>query len=209
MNIGITVRAAVPQDYEQFLAAEVAAWQGSEVPPISQEQFLTWLEVFPQGLLVAELEGWICAHHFAQICQFDLSDETDNRSWDEITDGGFCRGTHTLAGNALYGVSVSSCVRGAGRAVFSAAVNQIQSLGLDYYVGACRLPSLASYASRVGRLPDEVAVSYGAAVARGEYYDKTLSTLLKVEGLQFHRMIPNYFHDQQSQDWACLISYSG
>jgi hypothetical protein len=206
VNSIITVRQGRIEDYPSLLASERKAWAGSEVTLITFEQFKTWLEVFPSGLLLAEHQGEICGHHFSQICRFDLHDVRDNRSWDTITDRGFCRTTHDPAGNVLYGVSLSSSVRGAGRMVLTHAIRQASDLKLDYYIGACRMPGLAMYATSLNLPMDEVVASYVEAVAKQRIYDKTLSTLLKA-GVQAHRPIPNYFHDQQSGNWGCLISF--
>lgn len=207
MRDEFTFRSGKPEDYPAFMAAEAKAWRGSGVPLITEEQYNTWLEVFPQGLVLAEYRDRICAHHFAQIARFDVFDLHDNRDWDTLTDFGFCRRTHDPEGNVLYGVSLSSCVRGGGRAVFRHAMRQVSILGLERYVGACRIPGLSAYATTRHRTMSQVAAEYASRVLAGERKDPTLSPLLEVEGLRFHRVIPGYFHDPQSGDWACLISY--
>lgn len=201
------IRAAKECDYEEFAEAESIAWQGSEVPIISKEQFLTWLEIFPEGLLLVEANGKICGHHFSQIRGFDVFNSQDNRSWDELTDKGFCRTTHNLNGNVLYGVSVSASVRGAGRFVFEAAVRQTHSLNLPRYVGACRMPGLTAYAESLNLNADTVVSEYVRAVIAAKRKDKTLSALLSVPGVHFVRLVPEYFADAQSNNWACLICY--
>ncbi|MHB8871467.1 MAG: hypothetical protein ACYC5G_03365 [Candidatus Doudnabacteria bacterium] len=201
------VRGGRACDYEEFAEAERIAWKGSEVPIISKEQFLTWLEVFPEGLLLVETQGKVCGHHFSQIREFDVINHDDNRSWDELTENGFCRTTHDLSGNVLYGVSVSASVSGAGRFVFEAAVKQTHTLNLARYVGACRIPGLSSYAEKKGLTPDEAVSEYISLVLSGKLRDKTLSALLSVSGVKFVRPVPRYFTDAQSNDWACLICY--
>lgn len=201
------VRNAQSSDYEEFAEAERLAWSSSEVPIISQSQFLTWLEIFPEGLLLVETNGKICGHHFSQIRAFDVHDSQDNRSWDELTNEGFCRTTHNPSGDVLYGVSVSASVRGAGRFVFEAAVKQTHALNLPRYVGACRIPGLATYAESLGIKPDTAVSEYVQAVVAGKRKDKTLSALLAVSGVRFVRLVPEYFTDAQSNNWACLICY--
>ncbi|MEK7651731.1 MAG: hypothetical protein AAB351_00765 [Patescibacteria group bacterium] len=201
------VRNARTCDYEEFADAERIAWTGSEVPIINREQFLTWLEIFPEGLLVVETGGKVCGHHFSQIREFDVCDYKDNRSWDELTEDGFCRTTHDPKGNVLYGVSVSASIRGAGRFVFEAAVKQIHSLHLPRYVGACRIPGLTTYAENKGMSSDKVVSEYVSNVLLGKLKDKTLSALLTVDGVRFVRLVPGYFTDAQSNNWACLICY--
>ena len=201
------IRTAKACDYEEFAEAETFAWQDSEVPIINREQFLTWLEIFPEGLLLVETEGKICGHHFSQIREFDVFNSHDNRCWDELTDKGFCRKTHNLNGNVLYGVSISASVRGAGRFVFEAAVKQTHSLNLPRYVGACRIPGLSTYAESLNVNADTVVSEYVQAVVADKRKDKTLSALLSVPGVRFVRLVPNYFTDAQSKNWACLICY--
>lgn len=201
------VRGAKESDYAEFAEAERLAWSNTDVPIISQRQFLTWLEIFPEGLLLVEANNKVCGHHFSQIREFDIGDSGDNRSWDKLTDAGFCRATHNPRGNVLYGVSISASVRGAGRFVFEAAVKQTQALKLPRYVGACRIPGLTAYAESLGKAADAVVSEYVQAVVKGKLKDKTLSALLSVSGVRFVRLIPRYFTDAQSKDWACLICY--
>lgn len=201
------VRKAQAPDYEEFAEAERIAWSGSGVPIISQKQFLTWLEIFPEGLLLVETNGKICGHHFSQIREFDVHNSQDNRSWDDLTDAGFCRTTHNPSGNVLYGVSVSASVRGAGRFVFEAAVKQVHSLNLQRYIGTCRIPGLTVYAADLGVSADAVVSEYVQTVIAGKRKDKTLSALLAVSGVHFVRLVPEYFTDAQSNNWACLICY--
>jgi len=201
------LRSAQASDYEEFAEAERLAWSSSEVPIISQSQFLTWLEIFPEGLLLVETNGKVCGHHFSQIREFDVDNSQDNRSWDELTDEGFCRTTHNPNGNVLYGVSISASVRGAGRFVFEAAVKQTHSLKLPRYVGACRIPGLTAYAESFGVNSDTAVLEYAQAVVAGKRKDQTLSALLAVSGVRFVRLVPEYFTDAQSKNWACLICY--
>lgn len=201
------VRGAQASDYAEFAEAECLAWSNTDVPIINQKQFLTWLEIFPEGLLLVEANGKVCGHHFSQIRKFDIQDSRDNRSWDELTDAGFCRTTHNPSGNVLYGVSISASVPGAGRFVFEAAVKQTQTLKLPRYVGACRIPGLAAYVESLGKAADTVVSEYVQAVVKGKRKDKTLSALLSVSGVRFVRLVPRYFTDAQSKDWACLICY--
>ena len=41
------IRTAQLQDYQGFLQAEIEAWRGTEVSPISFKQFETWLALHP------------------------------------------------------------------------------------------------------------------------------------------------------------------
>lgn len=207
MKNQLLIRPGTIEDYPGFRQAEEKAWTGSGVDLITMEQYRSWLTVFPRGLLVAASSNQVAAHHFSQICNFDPDNENDNRTWAMLTDNGFCLNTHLDSGDTLYGVSISSALRGAGRAVFDAAIKQVGQLGLKRYVGACRMPGLYLYAQQKQTSIKNIVTEYTEAVVKKHLHDRTLSSLLSIPGVTFRRVVPNYFEDEQSGNWAALICY--
>ncbi len=211
-----TIRQGQAGDYQGLLAAERKAWAGdADVEYISEQQFNSWLQVFPEGLLIAEYKGDICGHVFSQMCQFNPYDTTDNRNWDAITDFGFARTTHDPSGNTLYIVSISACVAGAGKLMLRKILELTRDMNLQYYSGASSLPGVAQYAK--GAVINRFLVErYMNAVLRklrilkdeGERItDPVVSVTLGVEGVTFCRLLEKYFHYPASADWAALIVY--
>ena len=202
------IRQGEISDYPEFLQAEQQAWKNTGVPVISREQYASWMEVFPEGLLLAEYAGVVCGHVFSQVCSFDPFDESDNRSWNEATDFGFIRATHEPAGRTMYNVSVSACIPGAGKKLLRAAFSQAEASRLQYYTGASSIPGLAVWVKSQQRKMDRSAAEeYVDCVLERKIRDPVISVTLSIEGTEFCRVMENYFDYPGSGGWAALIAY--
>ncbi len=208
----ITVRPAAALDYQGFVEAEKKAWEGTGVPIISSEQFHTWLNVFPEGFLVALYQNHICGHIFSQCCDIDPY-SNQHPTWDVCTDLGFARTTHMQQGKTLYAVSFSASRPGAGKLLLQAAHATMRERKQQYYAGACRVPGLAVYAEQhqcsieeaVEGYVDIVQKSMNRTIPKEERIsDPTLSVVLRT-GMHVCKALPGYFEDAQSGDAACLV----
>lgn len=216
--MGIVIRQGQQGDFEGLLAAEKLAWgEEAGVDLITPEQFDAWLEVFPEGLMVAEHNGQIVGHLYSQICNFNPLDMNDNRSWYDITDSGFCRTTHNPNAQTLYTVSVSACFPGVGKRLLRQIPPFVAKHGLRYYAGASSLPGAEQYAAKLNQpINRSLIENYMAAVLRklgmrddpGEKIgDPVVTVTLGIEGAKFLRVLENYFHYSKSGDFAALIFY--
>ncbi len=214
---GLEIRRGKLDDYAAFLAAEATAWKGTNVKLISPEQFSSWLEVFPEGLLVAEYNGRIVGHLFSQVCNFDPYDPADNRCWAEMTDEGLCRRSHDPNADTVYTVSLSAHFPGAGKKLLREGFAQCREFKKRYYAGASSIPGFEKYAASVGQPMDRVtATEYVAGIMRKlglregfgpRLSDPVISVTLGIEGVEFVRLIENYFEYSASGNWAVLIVY--
>jgi hypothetical protein len=216
MNPALVIRQAKLEDYPAFLLAEKQAWgKDTDVHLITRVQFETWLQVFPEGLWLAEHRGQICGHLFSQICNFDPTNESDNRTWDEITNFGFAASTHNPDGFTMYTVSVSAHFPGAGKRLLRKALDYTRQHNLRFYAGASSIPGVSEYAQ--GRaITRELVEEYVAGVLRKlghrldtgpRIVDPVVSVTLSVEGARFYRLLENYFDYPKSGNWAVLIAY--
>ena len=210
----IVIRKGRASDYSDLLESEKKAWGDSGVKLISEDVFLTWLETFPEGLIIAEVENRVRGHLFLQICDFDPFDKKDNRSWATITDDGYCKKTHNPKGNTFYTVSISSCYPGAGKAMLrQISVLTDQKFNLPFAIGVCRIPGALKYANENGKTVDLIIDKYVKKVlksAKGmgeKFFDPTLSVVASIEEFEFDRIIPNYFDDLMSGNYACQFMY--
>lgn len=213
---GIIIRRAKKNDFLDFQKMESKAWKGSGIPIISKDIFNTWLKVYPEGFWVATVNGVLSAHIYFQICYFDPFDENDNRNFNSITDHGYSTNTHDINGNCLYVVSVSSIHPGAARKIINNTILLTDQMLKEYYAGTCRMAGLKSYAKKHGikKLTKKIVSDYAQAVAdtikrtgTKKVHDPVLSSLLKVNGAEYARVVKNFLPDKQSDNWASVIYY--
>ncbi len=202
-------------DYKEFLESEKKAWENTEIPPITFDQFASWIKVFPQGLIMAESEGKICGHIFSQRCDFRPYDPKDNRNWIEMTDRGCCLKTHDDEGPTLYVVSFSASVAGAGKLLLSQMKGLTARLGVKHTVGPIRLPGLAAFAEKMKKPIADAAQEYIRAVVEtvrrerkeNKVFDPTLTPAVSFKDFYPVRLIADYLPDKASGNYACLLVY--
>lgn len=214
----VIIRTAKLEDYPSFMKMEQKAWQGSDFDIISERMFNIWLEVFPEGLIVAEIDGKICGHIYGQICDFDPFDEEENEDLYVMTDDMYTWQTHNPQGNCLYLFSLSATYPSAGRKLMREYINLLNKTGKPYCSGAVRMPGLFKYAQAIGKTaPSKEEVNEYALLVhdtikrkrkgKTKYFDPVLSAYLSIPGSDYSRVVENFFHDQQSLNWGCVIYY--
>jgi ribosomal protein S18 acetylase RimI-like enzyme len=170
----------------------IAAW--------TEEKFAHQLEVFPQGQVVAELNGRIVGAASSLIVLWD--EWPVEHSWTEITGSGTFD-THTPHGRTLYGaeVFVDRTLRGmgVGRELYRARRQICRALNLQRIIACGRLPG---YAERAREMEVDL---YCKKVLWGDLTDPVLSFQLR-EGFRFCGVVPNYLpEDDESCGFASLI----
>ncbi|HEX2792773.1 MAG TPA: hypothetical protein VHO23_03605 [Candidatus Paceibacterota bacterium] len=158
MHPELTVRNAASHDIEQLIAIEAAAWHGSGAPLLAREQFADWLEERSPYFLVAEKEGAACAYYFGRLIAF--APERIEAFLDPalVTGNGWSAHRANPFGNAVYGISVASVARGAGRALMDAVHERLRRDRVRYFLGFTRMTGLDAYLQGLeragaGRLP--------------------------------------------------------
>ena len=171
-----------------------------EMPPWSRLRFEQQLDTFPQGQLVAELDGRLVGAASALVVVWD--DWCDAHSWKEITaGGGFDH--HDPNGKTLYGaeVFVDTNVRGLGlgHALYEGRRAICRAMNLKRIIACGRLPGYAVHADRLS--PDD----YAKRVVWGDLDDPVLGFQLH-EGFDFCGVIEDYLpEDSASRGCASLI----
>ncbi len=157
-------------------------------------------EVFPEGQLVVTYDGQVAGHAVTQLVELDRA--FAEHSWAELTGRGTLR-THRPDGDALYGVDV--CVspelrgKGLGKALYRARLALARSVGAGRIVAGARIPGYCEHADEMS------AARYLDAILSGRQQDPTLSFQL-AQGFSPVRLLPSYFPDPESHDWAVLIA---
>lgn len=194
----LIVRPTQRADIDRLLQLQRAVYP--HIAPWRRDHMVHQLEVFPQGQLVAELNGRLVGCASSLVILWD--EWAQEHSWTEITAAGTFD-THNPNGLTLYGAEVFVDPRLRGRRV-----------GHSLYAGRrriCRELNLRRIIA-CGRLPGYLAVShamtpelYAKKVLWGDIADPVLSFQLR-EGFRYCGIMKNYIpEDQESCGNAALI----
>ena len=172
----------------------------STIPSWSADKFANQLEVFPQGQVVAELDGRLVGAASSLVVLWD--EWPVEHSWTEITGSGSFD-THNARGRTLYGAEVFVDRRlrgmGVGRELYRARRRICRAMNLQRIIACGRLPGYARHADAMD------ADLYCKKVLWGDFTDPVLSFQLR-EGFRFCGVVPNYLpEDAESCGYASLI----
>jgi GNAT superfamily N-acetyltransferase len=176
------------------LASENVVWSGP--------QLLAHQRVFPQGQLVAELEGQIVGAVSTLVV--DLGpDPLRHHTWKDVTGAGYFS-THDARADTLYGADVyvhpQARGQGVGAALYAARRRLCRGLNKRRILAGARLWNYSE--NGVGLSPD----AYAARVVAGELKDLVLSFQLR-EGFVLRGVMAGYLRDARSRNYAALIEW--
>lgn len=168
----------------------------------SKEQLGSHIQLFPQGQLVAVIEGRIMGA--VSSLMVDLgSDPLRLHTFDGITDGGYFT-NHDPRADTLYGSDIyvhpDSRGKGVGAALYEARRNLCKRLNLRRIVAGGRLFNYHEHADKLS--PEE----YLGRVVEGEIRDRVLSFQIR-EGFAVRGLLPNYLPDPASHDYAAFLEW--
>jgi hypothetical protein len=230
------VRQAERRDLETIVALEQARFGGSGVEAYGPEHVRGWFEINPAGMVVAEREGRVVGYQYSQRWRFGFDRLAALTTHDEVTDGGHARATHDPAGNAWYGISFCSIASGAGRALLESIFQAMPGHGVDYFVGASRIPGFDSYVCgldatgidwRAATSESRLALFYAYACAKmsgakiwpsmppqPELHlplpprpDPVLNKHMQIPAHGMAAFLPGYIHDPSSRNYGVFLVY--
>ncbi|MFH1294076.1 MAG: GNAT family N-acetyltransferase [Pseudomonadota bacterium] len=195
----IKIRQARLEDIPGILDVEEESWP--EHLRATEVQFVSRIETFPEGTLVAVMNGTIVGVVATEIVNYrDFRQSTAALTWDKITDQGFIKKTHNPSGDTLYGVdiSVSRFAAGSSSMLLRTIGRMTIRYGLKRGMLGARIPRYHKYADRMGA-EQYVGIKRGNGPADPElmFYKKF--------GLEIIRVIPNYIKDPDSCDYGVLL----
>jgi len=158
------------------------------------------IETFPQGQIVAEVDGQLVGAASSLMIMWDEWDV--EHTWKEITSRGSFN-THNAEGRTLYGaeVFVQPELRGAGigHALYRGRRQICRRLNLKRIIACGRLPGYHNYADQIS------ALLYAQKVVWGDISDPVLNFQLR-EGFDFCGTVEAYLPDDlDSLGHASLI----
>lgn len=194
----VIIRNAVADDFERIRELQQKIYP--TIQPFSREQHDQHLRQFPEGQLVAELDGRVVGAASSLIVIWD--DYGHSHTWKEVTGSGSFT-THNPMGRTLYGaeVFVDPDIRrhGIGRSLYAARKRLCREWNLRRIIAAGRLPGYHRHAHEMS------ANTYAMKVIWGDLEDPVLRFQMR-EGFQFCGVIEGYLPtDAESCGYAALI----
>ncbi len=204
INPQIVVREARHADVAALVALNTVAY------PVLAAENVVWGErhlvshqrVFPQGQLVAELDGKIVGAAATLLVSLG-PDPLRHHTWAGITDSGYFT-NHNSEADTLYGADVyvhpDARSQGVGATLYEARRQLCRRLNKRRILAGGRLWNYNEHDARM--TPEE----YAARVVNGELRDLVLSFQLR-EGFTLRTVMPNYLQDPRSKNYASLIEW--
>lgn len=164
------------------------------------ESLRAHLQVFPEGQFVAvEVGGRVLGD--ATSLRVSWGEALRAHTWMSITGGGPLA-NHQPQGEVFYGVDImvdpSHQGQGIGARLYATRLAAARAMGCRAFVAGARIPGYARVASAL--TPE----AYVTEVAEGRRFDPTLTRQLR-HGFQVRGLLPNYFEDAESCNFAALI----
>jgi hypothetical protein len=229
------IRTARESDIEAIANLEKTVFGPLGTGYYGEEHIQSWLQTFPQGLLVAELGGAVVGYISGQLIEFNCFDLSGLLDIDQATQGGLMISSHRPKGNALYGFTVCSVAHGAGSRLNQAYLELAQTLHKRYYVGHVRLAGFASYYNSMllddsvdltGLKQDDIALWYALNTVRrvgGTVWpnvvdpgieclpepanpDSVLRMHLRLPGCGLVAVVPKCLRDPQGGNYCALMA---
>lgn len=199
--MNVTVRQMKPEDFDAVVRITRAIYPDS--PPWSHAQLASHREMFPDGQLVAELDGEVVGMAASLIVLWD--DYTLTTNWRDFTDHGMFTNHDPWRGRTLYGAEVmvhpSVQGKGIGKHLYAARRDIVKRRRLLRVRAGARLSGYHRVADTM--TPEE----YTKRVVRGELSDPTLSFQIK-QGFHVIGVARDYLrHDPESLGNAAVIEW--
>ena len=197
----IRMRPLVAQDFDALVGLEARCFVG--MSPWSREQFVSQLEVVPDGQVCVEYDGEIVASSSSLI--IDFSEYADWHDWKLVADGGFIR-NHDPEGDTLYGIEmmVDPEYRGMklSRRMYDARKETARRLNLQRIIIGGRIPGYGQHAETMS------AREYAEYVLFKDLYDPVLTPQLS-NGFVLRGLIPGYLEgDAESKGYATHLEWT-
>jgi len=201
-ELNVSLRNLKIEDYEEFKEVMDRAYQGLHEPPWYKRHISSLLKKFPEGQIVAEVNGKVVGAALAIIV--DYRKFGDTHTYDEIT-GNETFKTHDPEGDILYGIDVFVDPDHRGmrlaRRMYDRRKEICEGLNLRAIVAGGRIPGYRHHA-------DEMTPrQYIDKVKTKELYDPILSFQISND-FRVKKILKKYLPtDKYSREYATLIQW--
>lgn len=203
-NFKVKIRNWIESDITQLVACyqKVYAQDFKSKPENDKRLFIFNFQNFPEGQLLAEVNGEIVGYACSMIVQLDKN--MDYYTYDEITGGGAFT-THTPSGDTLYGADMAVIpeFRGQGIAglLYKGRKKILRKYNLKRMVAHGRLPNYSKYAGKY--TPEQ----YIEKVKLGELKDLALNAHYKAN-YEVKKILLDHMSDGKSLDYSTWLEYN-
>lgn len=199
--MSVAVRQMEARDFPSIIGMCEAIYPGS--PSWTPAQLASHLEVFPEGQLVADVDGRIVGMASSLIILWD--DYSMDTSWRDFTANGTFRNHDPVHGRTLYGAEVmvhpAFQGKGIGKRLYQGRRAIVERRGLLRIRAGARLAGYHRYAGRMS------AEQYTRRVVSGQLSDPTLSFQLS-QGFEVIAVAAHYLRsDPESLGNAAVIEW--
>jgi len=167
----------------------------------SEHELQNHLEIFPEGQLVAELDGKIVGSATSLIVR--LKTEYAEHTWNGVTGNGLLT-THVRNGDSLYGADISTHPqvrhKGIGHRLYQGRKDITMKFNLRRMIAGGRLYNYCEYADQYD------PSNYAQEVVDCRLHDMVLSFDL-LNGFKYIKILPNYLEDTRSLNYASFIEW--
>lgn len=196
-------RGASITDLEGMIKVELEAWP--EEQAFTREHFESHLEVFPEGIFIAEVDGAVAGVGISEIIQYDAGHPVT--TWYAVTDNGYLRRSHNPCGNVLYGVSLSASPRFSTARVGEKMLDLAKSFVVERHLGRF---VIGSRIPRYHKWSDRMSVEEYVFSKRGKKGEHFLDPEIEFYsrcGFRIVRVLPDYFEDPDSLNFGVLMTW--
>lgn len=159
----ITIRSVRRDDLETLAALDQRVWRRrKDTPILTIGEFRAWYEEDTPFFLVAECDGRVCGYYFGHEICFHPKNASAFIGPKWRTGRGYSNHPHAPGTReCVYGISVVA-TDGAGAHLKDEFYNQLEVMGIQYFIGFTRLSGLAGYCRQLekahgGMLPYDEA----------------------------------------------------
>jgi hypothetical protein len=142
---GFEVRAATGRDGPRMAELDRLAFGAAGMGHYGESHVRCWLEVNPEGLLVASRDGSAVACCYSQYVDFSPEAVALLTTDAAFTDSALTRKTHRPNGNSIHVVTVSSIVPGGRKALFETLMRQLVAQQREFLLLFSRVSGLRDY----------------------------------------------------------------
>lgn len=169
MQSEIFVRPVREEDLSVIVAMEERTWPSMGADPLSRKTLTAWYLEKSPFFLIAECSGTPCGFYFGRM--ITLTEETALTFLDQtlMSSGGIHQYPYAKHGNSVYGITMLSTVKGAGRALYTAVWKRKKALCIKYSIGISRLSDFRNFAMMLNAAKvslDDIALWYATSSAR-------------------------------------------
>jgi len=138
------LRAARDADIPLLHDLEKRVWESTGVPPLTENKLQEWMDINPQGLIVAAKEEAVCGYVYAESIDFDPA-SMESPDFQDFVRTGCLVSRHRAGGNTLHGMSIATERPGVGVLLLKEILRLAREGKKDYLVAFARMPGLARF----------------------------------------------------------------